>query len=37
VSALHIDFMVGSSELAVDRVTAGGERVPVLRNLTWPI
>ena len=33
VSARHIDFMVGSSELAVDGVTADGERVPVLRNL----
>ena len=37
VSARHIDFMVGSSELAVDGVTADGERVPVLRNLTWQI
>jgi leucyl aminopeptidase (aminopeptidase T) len=37
VSPLHIDFMVGSSELAVDGVTADRERVPVLRNLTWQI
>jgi aminopeptidase len=37
VSAQHIDFMIGSAELDVDGVTADGERVPVLRNLTWQI
>lgn len=37
VSSVHIDFMVGSAELAVDGVTAGGERVPVLRNLAWQL
>lgn len=37
VSAQHIDFMIGSAELAVDGVTADGERVPVLRNLVWQI
>jgi aminopeptidase len=37
VSAQHIDFMIGSAELAVDGVTADGERVPVLRNLAWQI
>jgi|SRR5581483_9992354 len=36
-SAQHIDFMIGSAELAVDGITAGGERVPVLRNLEWQI
>ncbi|HEX3805382.1 MAG TPA: aminopeptidase [Gaiellaceae bacterium] len=36
-SAQHIDFMIGSAELAVDGVTADGERVPVLRNLAWQI
>ena len=31
----HIDFMIGSPELEVDGVTAGGERVPVLRDGNW--
>jgi aminopeptidase len=30
-SEIHIDFMIGSPELEVTGVTAGGERVPVLR------
>jgi hypothetical protein len=29
--------MIGSAELDVDGVTADGERVPVLRNLTWQL
>jgi aminopeptidase len=37
VSARHLDFMIGSAELAVDGVTADGERVPVLRNLAWQL
>ena len=37
VSGQHIDFMIGSSELEVDGVTADGERVPVLRNLAWQL
>ena len=37
MSAQHIDFMIGSSELAVDGVTVDGERVPVLRNLAWQL
>jgi aminopeptidase len=36
-SATHIDFMVGSPELAFDGVTATGERVPVLRGGDWQI
>jgi aminopeptidase len=36
-SAQHIDFMIGSPELDVDGVTAGGERVPVLRAGDWQI
>ncbi len=36
-SAQHIDFMIGSAELAVDGVTADGERVPVLRKLEWQL
>jgi aminopeptidase len=32
VSEIHIDFMVGSPELEVTGIAAGGERVPVLRG-----
>ena len=36
-SEIHIDFMIGSNDLAVTGVTAGGERVPVLRDGAWQI
>jgi aminopeptidase len=36
-SAVHVDFMVGSPEVDVDGVTAGGQRVPVLRGGDWQI
>ena len=36
-SVQHIDFMIGSTELEVDGVTANDERVPVLRNLDWQL
>ena len=36
-SEIHIDFMIGSNDLAVTGITAGGERVPVLRDGTWQI
>jgi len=36
-SGTHVDFMIGSPELDVDGVTAGGERVPVLRGGAWQI
>ncbi|HEY6016541.1 MAG TPA: aminopeptidase, partial [Gaiellaceae bacterium] len=36
-SATHIDFMIGSDELEVTGVTAGGERVPVLRGGSWQL
>ncbi|HEY6029903.1 MAG TPA: aminopeptidase, partial [Gaiellaceae bacterium] len=36
-SATHIDFMIGSDELEVTGVTAGGERVPVLRGGAWQL
>jgi len=36
-SGQHIDFMIGSPELDVDGITAGGERVPVLRAGDWQI
>jgi aminopeptidase len=36
-SGQHIDFMIGSPELDVDGITAGGERVPVLRGGDWQV
>jgi aminopeptidase len=36
-SAVHVDLMIGSPELAVDGITEGGESVPVLRNGSWRI
>ena len=36
-SRIHIDFMIGSPELAVDGTTRGGEVVPVLREGAWQI
>ena len=36
-SGAHVDFMVGSPELEVDGITAGGERLPVLRQGDWQI
>jgi len=36
-SATHIDFMIGSPELEVDGLTAGGERVPILRGGDWQV
>jgi aminopeptidase len=36
-SELHLDFMVGSDEVAVTGITASGERVPVLRGGSWQI
>jgi aminopeptidase len=36
-SEIHVDFMIGSPELAVDGITRGGETVPVMRDGTWQI
>jgi aminopeptidase len=36
-SQIHIDFMIGSNDVAVTGVTTGGERVPVLRDGRWQI
>jgi aminopeptidase len=36
-SSIHIDFMIGSPELEVTGVTAGGDRVPVLRDGEWQL
>jgi len=36
-SELHLDFMIGSDEVAVTGVTAGGGRVPILQGGSWQI
>lgn len=36
-SSIHIDFMVGASDVDVTGITADGERVPVLRDSTWQV
>jgi aminopeptidase len=36
-SQIHIDFMIGSPEMTVTGITAGGERVPVLVQGRWQI
>ncbi len=36
-SEIHIDFMIGSSELDVTGLTSAGERVPVLAGGQWRI
>jgi aminopeptidase len=36
-SQIHIDFMIGSSELRITGLTAGGERVPVLTGGSWQL
>ena len=36
-SAIHIDFMVGSEEVAVTGVTRDGHEVPVLRGGGWQL
>ena len=35
LSAIHIDFMIGSPEMQVTGVTRDGDRVPVLRDGAW--
>lgn len=36
-SQLHIDFMIGSDEVSVTGLTAGGDEVPLLRGGAWQI
>jgi aminopeptidase len=36
-SRVHVDFMIGSPELAVDGITRDGNVVPVLRESRWQI
>ena len=34
-SMIHVDFMIGTEDLAIDAVTASGETVPVFRSGNW--
>ena len=34
-SIIHVDFMVGSDDLAIDGVRADGSTAPIFRNGTW--
>jgi aminopeptidase len=36
-SSVHVDFMIGSPELEVDGLTAGGQAVPLLRGGAWQV
>ena len=36
-SEIHVDFMIGSPELAIDGITLDGETVPVLRRGAWQL
>ncbi len=36
-SKIHVDFIIGRPELAVDGITVAGEHVPVLRDGTWQV
>src|SRR5439155_14624130 len=36
-SAIHLDFMIGSNDVAVTGITREGERVPVLRDGGWQV
>jgi aminopeptidase len=36
-SGVHVDFMIGSPELAVDGITHDGTAVPVLREGVWQV
>jgi aminopeptidase len=36
-SAVHVDFMIGSADLDVDGVLAGGSREPLMRHGEWTV
>jgi len=36
-STIHIDFMIGSNDIAVTGITGSGERIPVLRDGSWQV
>jgi aminopeptidase len=35
ISLIHVDFMIGSSEMDIDGITSDGVREPVMRNGEW--
>lgn len=37
VSMIHVDFMIGSSDLSIDATTYDGKEIPIFRNGTWAI
>jgi aminopeptidase len=34
-SLIHVDFMIGSDQLNIDAITAGGQREPLMRGGEW--
>ena len=36
-SATHVDFMIGSDDVTVTGLSAGGERTPVLARGAWQV
>jgi aminopeptidase len=36
-SGIHVDFMIGSDDVAVSGITADGDEVPVLRGGAWQV
>ena len=36
-SSIHVDFMIGASDVQVTGITRDGERVPVLRDSSWQL
>jgi aminopeptidase len=36
-SAVHIDFMIGSDDVAVTGTTKGGAQLPIMRGGSWQI
>ena len=35
LSQVHVDFMMGSSDMNIDGIRADGSRVPIFRNGDW--
>ncbi len=36
-SGIHVDFMIGSDEVAVTGIMRGGSEVPLLRDGLWQV
>jgi aminopeptidase len=34
-SLIHVDFMIGSDQMAIDAITADGRREALMRNGEW--